>query len=675
MPTQSFSRFVSLSSYCVVEYMFEPLGSLDYYTDAFYLLRNSNTGTNQIYNTDLSVNTTFNIKDVTVTEMPNGRFAYLDSEIVPNYTDYDTNLTQTTVSGNNVVMDQVRFHFVSGFDFSDFEALILNISHQQNDGENNIFANVLLSPDTYSTLITFNDKPLFLSSALYDRYVDIWVPSIKNINEEFQTAPVQANTFAAEITPSGANFCGLVYNNPFSIKLLTCNKKHILYTANAEYETYEVGQVYEATLSQSNEFDGVGASIQEAASGDFIEFFMTYNSAFPEELISMLNKRNPANDWIIIHQLSIFEQVGSNFIPTARQVFFQESDFDEPNVFRPVLKYANIAATVSIDYLVRLTNKLNGEQVIREASTVITNPKKYGKSLINIPLNDPPSSHTVYNKIIKKDFEASSLFVEPVSINDRPTQTGGINAPTPTLNGGVKVVTKTEYVPIFFSNNKVSISNKSALVTSANGLQEIVFGPNSLRFILSPFDNFLKFKFYTEFKSNANSNAATIIPLDLNLSNTVFRMVFDTDSGKISVDNMNSALYENPSSGELAFKIAKKDSEAIITSAAKTVYFISVSQDGTETLLYTGQWRKPSEQADVDAAIATAKAEADERDQLETKLDEINKKIEDLTSKYDKSKATKLITETIKDLAVPSVVNKFGVKKSSKIKTNSSNAK
>jgi hypothetical protein len=281
----------------------------------------------------------------------------------------------------------------------------------------------------------------------------------------------------------------------------------------------------------------------------------------------------------------------------------------------------------------------------------------------------------VYNKIIKKDFEASSLFVEPVPINDRPTQTGGINAPTPTVNGGIKVITKTEYVPIFFSNNKLSVSNKSALVTSANGLQEIVFGPNSLRFILSPFDNFLKFKFYTEFKSTANKSAATIIPLDLNMSNTVFRMVFDTDSGKISVDNMNSALYENPSSGELAFKIAKKDSEAIISSVNKTVYFISVSQDGTETLLYTGQWRKPSEHADVDAAITTAKAEADERDQLETKLSEINKKIDDLTSKYDKGKAATLVIETIKDLAVPSVVNKFGVKKATKIKTNSSNAK
>lgn len=672
MPTASSSRFVSLTSYCVVEYMFEPLGSLDYYTDSFYLLRNSNTGTNQIYNTDVSVNTTANIKDLTVTETPNGRFAYLDSEIIPNYTDYDQYLTETIISGNNVVMDKVRFHFVSGFDFNDFEALILSIVHLQNDGESNIFANILLSPTTYLTLMTFNDKPLFLSNALYDRYVDFWVPSIKNINEEYQIAPVQANTFAAEITPSGANYCGLVYNNPLSIKLLVSNKKHTLYTSvNVEYETFEVNQVFEATLSQSNEFDGVGAVIQEAANGDFIEFFMTYNSAFPEELISMLNKRNPANDWIIIHQLSIFEQVGTNFIPTARQVFFQEDSFDEPNLFRPVLKFANEAATVSIDYLVRLTNKLNGDQIIREASSILTNPKKYGKSLTTIPLSDPPTSHMVYNKIIKKDFEASKLFVEPIPIADRPIPTvapGEAVAPS--------VITKTEYVPIFFSNNKVSVSNTSAMVTAANGLQEIVFGPNSLKFIFSPFDNFLKFKFYTEYNSTSNATkTSSIIPLDLNITNVIFRMIFETDAGKVLVDNMNSAQFENPSAGEIAFKVAKKDSETIISSSNRTIYFVTVAQDGTETVLYTGQWRKPSEQSEVDAAIAAAQAEADTRNQIDTKLNEINEKIKSLTAKYDKNKAgTTDATSSVKEVGSAPAVNKFGVTNASKIRTNSNNA-
>jgi len=38
------SRFVSLTPYCLVEYMFEPLGSLNYMTDDVVLLTNTETG-------------------------------------------------------------------------------------------------------------------------------------------------------------------------------------------------------------------------------------------------------------------------------------------------------------------------------------------------------------------------------------------------------------------------------------------------------------------------------------------------------------------------------------------------------------------------------------------------------------------------------------------------------
>jgi hypothetical protein len=226
-------------------------------------------------------------------------------------------------------MDRVRFHFVSGFEFDNFVSLILSIYHPQNNGINNIFANILLAPETISQLLAYNPRPLFLSNALYDRYVDVLVPSIKNINEDFITAPVQSSTFAAAITPGANGPVGFVYNNPISIGLAECSKKKIITTdTSTSYASYEVGDYFTASLSQSNEFDAVGAYVNESANGDFIEFYMTFNSAFPEELITILNKRNPADDWIIVHQLRVFEQVGSDFINTGRLVFFQEDSYD-----------------------------------------------------------------------------------------------------------------------------------------------------------------------------------------------------------------------------------------------------------------------------------------------------------------------------------------------------------
>jgi len=68
------SRFVSLSQYCVVEYMFDPLGSLDFYTDDFILLENTTADIHQIFNDDSSYSSTKNIKDLTATPIGNNTF-------------------------------------------------------------------------------------------------------------------------------------------------------------------------------------------------------------------------------------------------------------------------------------------------------------------------------------------------------------------------------------------------------------------------------------------------------------------------------------------------------------------------------------------------------------------------------------------------------------------------
>lgn len=660
------SRFINLTSYCVVEYMFEPLNSLNYSTDDFVLVKNEHTNSNQIFNNDSSYNSTRNIRDLSVTPIAGGKYAYLDSEKIPNYIDYDDKISETPITGFAVVLDQVRFHFISGFELDQFEALILGVRNTENDNQTNMFASILFAPETIAQLITFNSKPLFLGNATYDRYVDIMVPSIKNINEDFKTALVQSATFAAAITPTDTSYSGFIYNCPITITLDECGKRSKIYTdINATYDQFEVTEHYEAPLSQSNEFDAVGAYINESTSGDFIEFYLTFNSGFPEELISILNRRNPADDWIIIHQINIFEQVGSAFLNTSRQVFFQEENYDEPNLFRPVLKNAHEAVSMSVDYLARLTNKRTGEQIIREASYTLISPKKYGKKLTTIPLIDVPQSQKIYNKIIKKDFEATRLFIEPKMTEElfslNPSEDP--NAPV-----NIRVVNKTEYIPIFFTSNNISIVNKSSMIKSSDSKEEIVFGPGKLRFIISPFDNVIKLKVYTTAKSS-------LVPLDLNLSNAKYRLVFETDSGKSPIDNVKSAAIENLSSGEVVFNIAKKDSDSILQSSKQVCYLTSVAQDGTETLIYSGEWRRASEQSEVDAAIESARQEAILREQTNSKLSDIEAKIDALAETTNISASNMLPNiNSISDSASAPVVNKFGVANPTSIKPTSSNA-
>lgn len=656
------SRFVSLSQYCVAEYMFDQLGSIDFYTDDFILLENNTADIHQIVNDDSSYSSTKNIKDLTVTPIGQNTFVYLDSEKNPDYLSYDTSITQTTLSGYNVVMDKVRFHFVAGFDFDDFRALILSVKHLENTGKNNLFANILLAPETIGELISFNPKPLFLGNALYDRYIDILVPSIKNINEDYRTALNPSTTFVAAITPNQIGSTGFIYNNPISIGLAECGIKKTIFTEIGQtYDAYEVTEFYEASLSQSNEFDNVGAYINEASNGDFIEFYLTFNSGFPSDLIGILNRRNPADDWVIIHQISVFEQVGTSFLNTSRFVFFQEDRYDEPNVFRPVLRNANEAVSMSIDYLVRLTNRRNGEQIIREGSFTLLSPKKYGKKLITMPLLDKPQSQIIYNKIVKKNFEASSLFVEPEFAN-QPV--------SPTVETVTNIVTQTEYVPIFFNNNNISVSTPSSVISITDSSEEIIFGPGKLRFVISPFDNVIKLKVYTR---NTSSKSKTPIPLDLNINSAKYRLVFETSSGKIAIDNANNAQLENLSTGVIAFNVSKKDSESIVQSKVRTVYLVAVSQEGKETLIYTGEWRRATEQADVDAAIAAAREESNQQLQVQSIL----KNIENTISRKEITRAALDVntTSAIKQVGVTPIVNKFGVSNASSIKPDSKNTK
>lgn len=663
------SRFVNLTRYCIVEYMLEDLGSLDYTNDSFKLIQNDHIDAHQIFNNDGSFTETRNIQDITVTPISGNKYAYLDSEKIPNYIDYDNKITETTISGNNVTLDKVRFHFIAGFEFDEFRALVLTIKNIENNQKTNIFASILFNEDTSSTILAFNPKPLYIANAMYDRYIDVYVPSIKNINEELNTSPTPANTFAADITPNNGSYTGFITNKPIIVSLDECEKQEKIDTnIGVEYDSFLISEHYEAVVSQSNEFDAVGAYIDESNQGDFIEFFLTFNGGFPEELISILNKRNPMNDYVIAHELTIFEQIGTAFVESSRLVFFQDKDLDEPNLFRPVLKNANTAITMSIDYIVRLVNRFNGDQIIREGSLIVDSPKKYGKKLLKLNLRDKPQSQNVINKIYKNDFEATELFIDPAQ-----KVTKSIGSIVTSVND--KKQPSVQYVPIFFTKSNISVSNKSTIVKDSDDQDEVVFKNGSLRFTISPFDNYLKFKFYTELKGKT-------APLDLNIGDAKYRAVFETSSGKIKIDNLGDQSKENPSVGEIVFNIPTADSEQILQSTNRNFYITSVAQDGTETLMYNGEWRKTSEQSEVDSAIEKAKAENESKSKTTTKINEIVEKMKKTEEKIAKKRPSILPNKSKipgyvdkKSRKSVSTVNRFGMKKPTKIRTNRGNAK
>jgi hypothetical protein len=600
------SRFIKLTEYCLLEYQYESLSpsSPILITSPFYKLK---TGENEIflYNPDSALYETGNTKDLTVipTSTNGGRFVYLDSENSPNYTEYETTLNETVVPGGSIIADRARFYIASGFQFTEFTNMVLSVRQDMNDGNALILANILLNATTIGNILLYTTRPFIIGNTLYDRYIDIIIPSIKNIDEEFYTSPNQANTFEYQIT----NGVGLVKNNPITINLFECAFGPDLRTADEIYTTVDITRSYNAQISQANDFDLVGAKIREASDGDYLEFFATWNQGFPEEFIGILEKRS-GQSWIIFHQLTIFEQIGSSFVQSGEATFFQETNFDEPLIYRPILKNANEAVTMAVDYSVRLVNRVTNEQIIRTASLTVVNPNKYGKSLLKLDLADKPNSYKISNIVVKKLTDGFQVYNDPAMVK-------AAAAPAPTTTAAVEptVITNTvtQYVPVFYQQNTVAVSQISHLVRTGKKT-DLAFGQGKLSIAVTPFDNTFKFQVKTE--STSDQGTAKLNNMDLTQFSG-FELVFGSASSKISIANVTDQAQVNSDLGEILFKVDATTTSKIQNLDDPKFYIVTVGKDGSRSALYTGKWYKSDDVAkaadDNSAELAVAKKQVD----------------------------------------------------------------
>lgn len=635
------SRFIKLTEYCLLEYQYESLSpsSPILITSPFFTLKNSD---NEIfmYNPDSALYETGNIKDLTVIpQVANGgRFVYLDSEDSPNYTEYEPTLTETLVPGGSIVADRARFYIASGFQFTDFSNMVLSIRQDMNNGNSLILASILLNPTTLGDILLYTTRPLIIGNTMYDRYIDIIVPSIKNMDEAFYTSPNQANTFASQIT----NGVGLVRNNPITVNLFECTLGPALTTEVESYTTFDITQAYSAQISQANDFDLVGAQIREAVDGDYLEFFATWNQGFPEEFIGILENRS-GQSWIIFHQLTIFEQIGSSFVKSGDATFFQETNFDEPLIYRPILKNANEAVSMAVDYSVRLVNRVTNEQIIRTASLTVVNPNKYGKSLLKLDLADKPNSYKISNVIIKKLTDSVQVYSDPAMVGPAPvTQPVAPATPDP-LPPAVITNTVTQYVPVFYSRNSIAVSPKNQLVRSGK-TSELTFGQGLLSIAVTPFDNTFKFQVKTE-STNTARGTVSFSTMDLTQF-TGFELVFGSASSKISVPSVIDQSQVDSSIGEILFKVDATVSSKIQTLDDPKFYIVTVGKDGSRSALYTGKWYNSDNITTADSENANQLSAAQAEARLEERVTSLQTRINQLETENSKLKASKIGVST-----------------------------
>ena len=157
-------------------------------------------------------------------------------------------------------------------------------------------------------------------------------------------------------------------------------------------------EINSASILNRDVYDNVYAQVIQSTNGDYFELSGEVAGSSMENLIGQLN--SSGGNYIIFHEVSVTEQIGTTFTQTSFQVFTHKGpDFNEPILFRPIIKNANNAVSFTINYVLRLYNTVDATQIIKNAKLTSFETQKYGRQMLQINLGVVPTVANVYNQI------------------------------------------------------------------------------------------------------------------------------------------------------------------------------------------------------------------------------------------------------------------------------------
>ena len=405
------SRFIQLTPQILVEYIYaDQANPLTFNTGTFpiEIMRDAYTNGSYLFNTDSVSATMGNYRDISVAAINENKtkYAYLDTSVGVPYNDFDSNLTNTSslpqiFSPNlNIVYDRIKIHFVAGFSFESFDGIIFETTVPRRDGiELNLSAINFLKSDTP----VFNPDPFLIADKLYSTYIEWRIPSLFYMNNSFLSS--DPNGLGYRIT-EGQGFLG---TPPVDIKALGISKT----TIENGYSIYDVEEINSASILNRDIYDLLFAQVTESTGGDFFELSGQVEGSTLANFIAQLN--SSGGDYIVFHEITISEQIGTSFVQTSSQMFTQTTNFDEPIFFRPIVLNSSVAVSFAINYVLRLYNRVDNTQIIKNARLVSFETKKYGRRLMKLNLGTVPTVANVYNKITSDNGQNISINNEGVA--------------------------------------------------------------------------------------------------------------------------------------------------------------------------------------------------------------------------------------------------------------------
>jgi hypothetical protein len=530
------SKYVQITPYLLMEYMyadqpqpethFVNTGSSTVGYDK--LVNGFRSGDVQIFNPNNDYDITHNTTQDSVVRISENSFVTLDSNLIIPFNDYADELTNTAnlpiVFPSNllVVYDSVRYHIRAGYNLGNIDGLIMSIEYTDVDNTQVLVSQILIKKGT-SEDYNLNPNPVTIGSNIYDKYIEIKIPNLRDMNNKYQAASsvFKPQTLAGLISHSGFGF---IYNAPIRITAWQIQST-VDYAGYAKYDSSKIATL---SLEQEDQFGNIGATIRPSDRGEFFEFYATDNEGFIEDFILFQNSLG--NAYYIGHQIEVLEQIGASLIRTSHFDSVQTTAYDSPNYYRPIVRNAAVAASFTLRYTMTLINSVDQSRTIRISSYTSANPAEWGLKIKPIQLSTFPQVQKIYNRIYSQ-----------------PTINMNSSNPAP------KEILK--YTNVFINQNYVTASmdnltftNNSLRVDSGSS-QTVAIGSGKLTISISPFDTYMKFKFI---KSGPSGDP---VPIDLTSSGEFNISFIDLSGSKIQIPSLKDNTLANPGLGEIAFKI------------------------------------------------------------------------------------------------------------------------
>lgn len=604
----SSSKKIQVAGYAILEYIYSD-ESKPISKHSFYKIKNDNRGITIAVNEDNAATFSRNVLDYTFIETnDHTKVAHADRDrsfVLEELSDeIDVDDSLGIPSTYNVKYDTIRVHILSGYNLEGLSGFGVRIGANLNEGGKSYLASHIYN--TGENTIVNNSEPFSISEQIYDKYLEFKVPSLSYINEQFYNLSTFSDKQLGYYL-SGNNK-GFTKESPIFIDFYQFFSPE----ENDDILTYTAQKLTSTSVTQIDQNSLISATIQESTEGDYFEYFATYDDEFIDDYLSELNSLGKPH--IVINDIKVYESYATlNRKKVHDLSIIQEDDFDKPNVFRPVI--SDDAFAFTIEYSMRLINKLENTQIIKTSSLTLDNDlaRKYGRSMSKIEIKESSAPIKIYNRLTTAIYDTTFNREIPAGVTSPQKQ-----------------------VIRFLKEYNVSTSSSHSIMSAGELIKEkslkdenYIYANGKGLIYITTFDNFIRLNLFNRRFDNSNEplEISTFLKQDENAYQRMSLVFYANDGSKKYIPALNGSIEGNG----ITFAIQALDANKIVNYNNTRFNLVYTNEASQEMSIFEGDFVTSIEEFE-------RRREALYSNVIDTKVKEIVEVYDNTQKKFDKLK-------------------------------------